>query len=143
MSKFHYSWQNFEDDIGYFTAVAEANKCDAIVTLYCGGLPLGTKLRNVLNIPLSILDYQSYDGNSKGVTLMKSHLTDKSKILLVDDIADTGNSLHKSIEFLNNHFNRNMDITVCTIHGNKEYKDRYNWLYCNEHNKQWIVYPWE
>lgn len=140
MEKEYYTWKEFEENISYFEAIVDMNNLNHIVTLFRGGLPLGTTLSNKCKLPLTILDYQSYDGDSKEVEWGICNLTKDSKILLVDDLADSGLSLNKAIKFLNSNGYKN--IKVCTIHGNNQIHSK-EWNYCNKHTGKWIVYPWE
>ena len=138
MNKMFYTWKDFEEDISYFKAVIESNNITHLVTLYRGGLPLGVKLSNVCSLPLSILDYQSYDGKSDKVTIIKDKgLRQKNNVLLIDDICDSGNSITKSLDFLTG-----INVKVCTIYSNNN-KHNKDWLYCREHNNEWVVFPWE
>ena len=59
-------------------------------------------------------------------------VTDK-KILVVDDIADTGHTL-KDFENRNN--------IICTFHYHKQSVVEPD-FYCHPKGDKWIVYPWE
>lgn len=112
-----------------------------IVTLYRGGLILGTCMSHTHDAPLSILNYQSYDNTSEEVKFMHNAGINSSElIVLVDDIVDTGNSIKKSIEFLNKEYPNNK-IFVYTLVGNNEHPE--DWNYSYEQNGNYIVFPWE
>ena len=142
IEKFNYSWKDFDEDLSYFQAVVEGNKINHVVTLYRGGLALGLALSNRCNLPLSIIKYQSYDGKDKKVKFIhKANIKKTDNIIVVDDLADTGNSIVKVTSFLREQGYSN--ITVCTIHGNRDFKNKFGWLYCREKNPGWEIYPWE
>ena len=112
-----------------------------IISLYRGSLPLGVKLSNQLNAPLSIVDYQSYDGKSKKPELIKNAgITAEDLLVIIDDICDKGETLKVAEEYIKAWFPYNK-ILIYTVVGSKEHPERYN--YSIEHNSQWIVFPWE
>jgi len=92
----------------------------AIYGLPRGGLPIAVSLSHTLKLPL-LMNY--YD--RKVVTY--------KKILVVDDIADTGETLE---DFDNKH------NVICTFHYHKQsiIEPEY-WV--TEKGDDWIVYPWE
>lgn len=112
-----------------------------IVSLYRGSLPLGVKLSHHLNAPLSIIDYQSYDGDSKKPILMKNAGIDSSELLvIIDDICDRSHTLKLTEEYVRAWFPKN-DILIYTIVGSKKHPVHYN--YSIEHNGSWVLFPWE
>lgn len=140
-----YTWKMLEEDIVKLKDFIKNQDIDHIVTLYRGGLPIGVRLSNECDLPLSVIDYQSYKGkiqeNSTSISLMKdAGLNDSSHILLFDDIADTKKSIITSLELLR--INNYHDVSVMTIYGNQDsYQD---WNYLREHNKEWVYFvPWE
>lgn len=136
MNKQYITWKQIDEIVDKFDVCKNGH----IVTLYRGGLPLGVMLSNRYNIPLSILDYQSYDGNSKEVDFIKnSNVTSNETIYLVDDIADTGNSIQKALDYLYKNFPYNK-IVIYTIVG-KNTNPR-KWNYSIEY-RNWVVFPWE
>ena len=98
----------------------EIDNIGAIYGLPRGGLPIAVELSHRLDLPL-LMNY--YD---------RKVVTDK-KILVVDDIADTGNTLK---DFGNKH------NIICTLlyHQQSIVKPDY---YVEEKGDKWIVYPWE
>ena len=103
-------WINFEceEEIG------------AIYGLPRGGLPIAVSLSHRLELPI-LMNY--YD---------RKVVTNK-KILVVDDIADTGQTLE---DFDNEH------NIICTFHYHKQSLVKPNY-YVEEKGDDWIVYPWE
>ena len=142
MDKVNYKWETFQEDIYFFIKVAIEEEIDHIVTLYKGGLPLGVTLANRLALPLTIVDYQSYDGESKEPKIIKygAEIKETSRILLVDDIADTGNSFRKTIEMLNTK-HKGVYIRPMSLVGSIEHPE--SWYYKHEHDGRWVVFPWE
>ena len=94
-----------------------AYNCDAIYGLPRGGLPLAVMLSHRLSLPVTLEEPQP-----------------KDKVLIVDDIADTGAQLSKYKEFEN--------ATIFTIFYHEQSTIvPHKWIY-KKHDK-WVVYPWE
>lgn len=77
---------------------------DQIVAISRGGLTLGHLLSDLLMIPISIITIQSYtDIQTAGVATLTSKLQNsikKKRILLVDDVSDSGKTLVRAIKYL-------------------------------------------
>lgn len=118
-----------------------------IVSLYRGSLPLGVKLSNHLQAPLSIIDYQTRDGKSKKPKLLKNAgITASDLLVVVDDLVDSGKTFKITEEYVRAWFPNNQ-IIFWTVIGSKEHPKHYN--YSIEHpkdgtgEKMWIVFPGE
>ncbi len=79
-------------------------KHDEIVAIARGGLTLGLMLTDFLQIPISTITIQSYlDIEKQGVMQITNKLgksIQDKKILLVDDIADSGKTFIRAVEYL-------------------------------------------
>lgn len=119
-----------------------------IVSLYRGSLSLGVQLSNHLNAPLSIIDYQMYDGNTKEPKLIKNAgITADDLILIIDEICDRGITLKLTEKYIRETFPYNK-ILIYTIVGSKEHPKHYHYSIEHEVNqftreKAWVVFPWE
>lgn len=118
-----------------------------IISLYRGSLPLGVKLSNYLQAPLSIIDYQTRDGKSKKPKLLKNAgITASDLLVVVDDLVDSGKTFKITEEYVRAWFPNNQ-IIFWTVIGSKEHPKHYN--YSIEHpkddtgEKMWIVFPGE
>jgi len=92
-------------------------RCDVVYGLPRGGLPLAVMLSHRLELPVILTEP-----------------TKDQKVLIVDDIADTGAQLNKYKEFKN--------AIIFTIFYHKQsivIPDK--WIY-RKYDK-WIIYPWE
>ena len=162
MDKIYYSDVHFKKDKLHLKKYLE-NKYQAVIAPCRGGLTMGTKLSHILDIPLGIIDYQRLDSTMmrpsikfaiEPVAKDKDHeelpFVFMDKILLVDDICDTGKSIEKIYKFLKL-VNSNVEIDILCIYGNKgaeEYLGKYlpeaklNYLYDNE--DRWVTFgTWE
>ena len=117
------TWSEYEL---YIDRIADwvTNCCDeeigAIYGLPRGGLPIAVSLSHRLGLPI-LMNY--YDRK----------LATKKKILVVDDIADTGHTL-KDFDSPHN--------IICTMHYHQDSITKPE-FFCYEKGDDWIVYPWE
>ena len=87
-------------------------KFDTILCLARGGMRPGDILSRVFNKPLAIMSTSSYRaeaGTQQGVLDIARYITTPQgeiagKVLLVDDLADTGHTLHAVINQLRNNY---------------------------------------
>ena len=117
------TWDEYDimiKQLSYWIKFECEEEVGAIYGLPRGGLPIAVSLSHQLNLPL-LMDY--YD---------RKIVTDK-KILVVDDIADTGNTL-RDFESPHN--------IICTLHYHEDSIVLPNY-YCDLKGDKWIVYPWE
>jgi len=123
--KTYVSYKQYEEMVDKISVWVKhmSNEIDNIGAIYGlprGGLPIAVELSHRLNLPL-LMNY--YD---------RKVVTDK-KVLVVDDIADTGNTL-KDFDNENN--------VICTLHYHQQSVVKPNY-YVEEKGDRWIVYPWE
>jgi uncharacterized protein len=95
---------------------------DHVVCLAKGGLRVGDILCRLYNKPLAILSTASYGGNNnqqRGVIKFSKHLSTiepiGDRILLVDDLVDSGVSLAESVIWLKTHYPEIMEIRTAVI----------------------------
>jgi len=140
-----YSFNDYSKDINIITEHLKGLYRDIhIVALYRGGLPLGVALSNRTNSPLSILNYQRYDGKSDEVEFIKnSDIVSSQLLIVVDDLIDEGITMTKSIEFLQKKFPNN-PIEIYTIFGRFQLQFSVKNTYLREHPSRWVHFePWE
>ena len=117
------TWDEYDDmvnKIAVYIKHISKEEIGAVYGLPRGGLPIAVSLSHSLGLPL-LMDY--YD---------RKIVTDK-KILVVDDIADTGHTL-KDFENRNN--------IICTFHYHEQSIVEPDFFVDYKYDK-WIVYPWE
>lgn len=116
---------------------------DIIVAIGRGGLTFGHLLSDFLRIPISSITIQSYtDIQKQGevhITQELSSSIDKKRVLLVDDIADTGTTLKRALAYLKT-FHPSA-ITTATIFYKPHSSLRPD--YFAKQTKQWILQPFE
>ena len=141
MEKYFYTNEQYQDDVALLNEQLQGVENLHLVSIYRGSLGLGAHLSNVLDAPLSILKFQSYDDkNDKEVTMLhNAGISSVDKLIVLDDIYDSGNTLRKVQAYLSYNY-PNTKIKYITLHGNENTDDV---LCLNKHPGCWIVYPWE
>ena len=147
--KFNYYYDEYYNDVATLVKRFEKIPYPHVVSIYRGSLPLGTHLSNALDCPLSIVKYQSYEGQKQ--VKKDSHaewilnLTEERQnpnffphLIVVDDIYDTGATFRAVLKLPE--FENNPDFTCMALYGTPN-GDRVHYLH--EKHTRWIVFPWE
>jgi hypoxanthine phosphoribosyltransferase len=110
----HVSWSDYYQKIEHLALkIYQSNwHFNQIVCLARGGLRVGDILSRIYNQPLAILATSSYSGPGKqerGTLTFSRHLTMTTvqlgdRILLVDDLVDSGITLEQTIPWLHQHY---------------------------------------
>ena len=142
MDKLIYTWGEYAIDIESVVSLCKKNKIDHIVAVYRGSLVPGVDLSNKLDIPLSIIDFQSRDGSSTGPSLCKDAGVFKSKnILIIDDIYDSGLTMTKIYDYIKRLTNKDDENIFRFVFFSSKNVQGIDSLYSNE--GKWVVFPWE
>lgn len=124
MSELYVTWEQYHQDIEKLAANIYQSgwEFDQIVCLARGGLRVGDILCRLYHKPLGILFTSSYDDNqSQREFRIAQHLTMiqptlKGRILMVDDIADSGITLEETLNWLTSHYSDTIeDIRIGVI----------------------------
>ncbi|MBD3810327.1 MAG: phosphoribosyltransferase [Sulfuricurvum sp.] len=93
-----YTYEHFLNDLELLTRQCQSFKADTILAIARGGVTLGHALAMSLNIRnLQSIRAESYDGmkQREGVSILGScDLSASKRVLIVDDIVDSGKTLH-------------------------------------------------
>ena len=145
MNKYNYYYDEYYKDIGDIASRYKNISNIHIVGIYRGSLPIATHLSNILNCPMSIIKFQSRDGQDKKPEWVLNLTGDKElqpkffpHVIVIDDVYDTG-ATFRAIKELPE-FQKNPDYSLVALFGNKN-NDGVN--YIHEQLYRWIVYPWE
>ena len=113
----HYTWDEFLRDMYTIVIPAlqlRAREFDGVWGPPVGGLVPATMLRHELNLPF-LISPQS------------------KKTLIIDDIADSGNTLI--------HYRKHPIVTL--FYFRKSIVTPMLWVHEKHHENEWIVFPWE
>lgn len=110
MADFHVSWDDYHRDIEKLAVQIYESGWDfnQIVCLAKGGLRVGDTLCRLFDAPLAILSTASYggtDGRTRGHLTFSRDLSMTTaglgnRVLVVDDLVDSGHSLDRSLVWL-------------------------------------------
>ncbi len=144
--KLHYSWQNLENDCRKIAKLLKNKKFECIVGIARGGMIPAVILSHLLKIKeFSVVSYTYYEEYSRKTKLISlsdipKNLTGK-KILLVDEVVDSGETMKKAIEDLEKRKNKVISVA---IHYKSRLKPKVKPDYfVSDPGVAWVVYPWE
>jgi hypoxanthine phosphoribosyltransferase len=150
MDKTYISWDQFYKDIDNLSMlIALKKKPDAIVAIGRGGLIPATILSYNLNIKVvQNFQIESYEGQTKtGTHKLWQNPSDyfvstfKNKnVLVVDDLADSGNTLRLVKRFFEY---RDIDLQFVTLYTKKGTAFTPDVSIREYSTEEWIVFPWE
>ena len=149
--KIVFSWQDILKDCQTIAKKLK-NPPNLIIAITKGGLPIAAVLANkhlnnppIITLQLKEIQIQGKAGyKAKKVKLispLNSYPIKGKRVLIVDDVADSGSTLKKAIEIVNQHHPQS--LTTACLH----YKPRTHTIpdiFAKKiDNHVWIVYPWE
>ena len=139
MGDLHISWERYEQDIEKLAKkVWDDYQFNQIVCIAKGGLRVGDIFARLFDVPLAIMAAESYHGdkvkNSQGALIFSNSLAKTTpnlgnKVILVDDLADSGKTLEKSMEYLRHYhgfFIEELKSAVLWVKGCSEYTPDYS-----------------
>jgi len=145
--KVYYEWSDYAKDM----KAVEWLKFDHVVGIYRGSLGMAAHISNVRKVPMSIVGFQTRDGKDKKPYWIYNATeptnlgpyADGARILIVDDIYDTGHTMKNVINFVKTA--RSKPSAYPLVFGyclfGKENAEEI--IYSQEHDGSWIVFPWE
>lgn len=151
MNKTYQSFDDFNNDINELTSRIQSDgKCyDAIIAIARGGITISHFLANrlgikdVLNITAS-----SYDNESRVSDVKLTNvpgISDKQrkgevKLLIVDDISDTGETFKAVVDYFSNLVNVNVETLSLFVNKTTSFIPDY---YAHQVDNEWIVFCWD
>ena len=141
--KQRYSWEEFQADAEVLAKQINMKDFDCIVGITRGGIFLAGMLAEITGkLELYTIGFNGYKNTKKSTQVAKTtslhpDLTDK-KILLVDDISDSGDTLQLALDNL---YHKRNTVKVVTIHYKKGTKVMPD--YCLHETNKWIAYSWD
>jgi hypoxanthine phosphoribosyltransferase len=124
---------------------------DSLLCLARGGLRVGDVISRIFECPLSVLTVSSYreaGGTQRGTLQIAAAISSvqqelHGRVLLVDDLADSGTTLAGVVEFLNQRYPQitEMRTAVLWLKGCSQFRPDYHASYLAD--SPWIVQPFE
>ncbi|MGJ3245861.1 MAG: phosphoribosyltransferase [Elainellaceae cyanobacterium] len=114
MPDLYVSWSEYHQKIEQLAAIVYQSgwEFNQIICLAKGGLRVGDILARIFDVPLAILSTSSYGGANNKVRGSITFSRDLSmttanlgnRVLLADDLADSGVTLKKTVQWLDHHY---------------------------------------
>ncbi len=144
IKKLYYSWSQLIKDSQILAKKLKSKKFDFVVAIARGGLMPATLIAYLLKIKkVGTISYRHYlkDGvpGKLELVLVSSNDIKNSRVLLIDDKADTGETLLAAIKFLKKRKNK---VVSVTLHWDPQSKLKPDY-FIHKVKNIWIVYPWE
>ena len=143
---YKYTWRMFEKDVKTLCKRVDFSNYDYLCGIATGGLPLLTKLVNVTGKPYIIIKCSSYDDKTQGefktdFSMMERKVVEGKRILLVDDVADSGKTLRMLAAELA--WRAASSVEGLTLFYKPQSVVVPEWYVHEVENHQWITFPWE
>ena len=126
MTDLFISWDEYHRKTEELAVKVHADGCEfnQVVCIAKGGMRVGDIFARLFNVPLAILSVESYRGDGykkdeRGSVIFSRDLAKTtpnigSKVLLLDDLADSGITLKKSIDWLQHFYGFYLDEKIRT-----------------------------
>ena len=158
MPDLYISWDEYNKKIEQLAiqVYQDGWKFNQVVCIAKGGLRVGDVFSRLFNVPLAILSVESYNGKSNEVKDQQGQFTfsrDLAKttpnlgscVLLVDDLADSGKTLIKSLKWFELYYGFYLEEKIRTAvlwqKASSSFKPDYRLDYLE--NSPWIHMPFE
>lgn len=139
------SWQDIEKAVETLAiTIREEYNPDLIVGIARGGLIPAVRLSHLLNdLSMKVIHIKYYENVNEEKEEPEVSWSDlgklKGKVLIVDDVADTGKTLEAAVNNLQDHIEGELKICSIAYKPSSKIKPDY-YVYETE---KWIVFPWE
>ena len=140
----HYTWQEFDRDVDCWLQHITFSNYDTLIGIAKGGLPLLTKIVNRTKKNYYIVQCQSYEGKDRKYNSLNAYgvlSVAGARILLIDDIADTGRCLKDVSDRLMEMGAASVETLTIFIKPQSIVVP--NWYWREVPNEEWINFPWE
>lgn len=150
MSELNISWDDYHQSIELLAQQIATSKWEfnQIVCIARGGLRVGDILSRIFDRPLAIISASSYDAHQRGKLSISSKIamtTNKlgSRVLLVDDLVDSGVTLEQVAKLLHQNYLEITDLKTAVIwyKSSSIYRPDYYIKYLADN--PWIHQPFE
>ncbi|HLD22421.1 MAG TPA: phosphoribosyltransferase family protein [Sulfuricurvum sp.] len=140
----HYKFEHFKNDLQPLSALCEPFQADTILAVARGGMSLAHALSMSLDIRnLQSIRVESYDGDTQrdSVTISgKCDLSHSKRVLVVDDIVDSGQTLAELMPFLHSGY-PSCEFKIVTLFSKSSALLQPDFYLHEAH--EWIEFFWE
>jgi hypoxanthine phosphoribosyltransferase len=142
--KIYYEATDFEQTVRRFKEMLWIGN-SVLFSIYQGSLTLGHRLSKEYALPHSIIKYQRIEGNDSVPTVLHSAVDNykDKKIILLDDIYDTGETMNVCSKYVQETFSP-LSVERFVIFKNNKINGNELIRHCHESDGKWVVFlPWE
>jgi hypoxanthine phosphoribosyltransferase len=144
--KFHaLSWEEFHSEIfSLYQSIIESGKTyDLLIAVSRGGLTISHILSDFLHLQVASLTCTSYDDIAQKGTLKMNYMPEGDltgkKILVVDDLSDTGSTFEAVVDCLKTRHPSVLDTCALYVKPGTSFHP----IYVNKVTDAWVVFPYE
>ena len=140
---YRYNCNELQQDVEHLYRQLHTHRFDTVVALARGGTMIAQLLAYRLNIrDLQLIRVQNYDNDKKkGISIQGTlDIAEDARILLVDDIIDSGESMHALLDYLKER-HKNASFSIATVYYKKSATIQPDFT-CKEAT-EWIDFFWE
>ena len=142
MNKIYYPYKEFKEDLKTLTTKID-NDFDSIIAIARGGMSMALMLGEYYDIrevySINTIGYNDTLKLDEVEVFNIPNLKNANKVLIVDDIVDSGDTLIEVLKILNNQYPK-INFYSASIFYKKTAKIKPNW-YAKE-AKEWIEFFW-
>lgn len=118
----YYAYETFVKDVKKLVKLSSEYKADTLIAIARGGLTLGHAYASATdNRQLMTINSILYEGDQKGKVCEIFNVPDlgkSKKVLILDDIVDSGQTVKEVLNYLQNHF-PDVEFKVASIYYKK------------------------
>ena len=144
LSSWPYTWEMFDEDVKSIITCVDFSIYSRIVGVASGGLPLLTALNNKIKLPWDIVRCVSYNGTrQEELHSYFAHFhagTKDGMVLIVDDVADSGQTLDVVSRGIKKH---GEEVETLTLMYKPQSKHTPTFYVREVPDDVWIIFPWE
>ena len=134
--KIYYDWHDYAHDMKEVKAL----EFNHVVGIYRGSLGMAVHVSNLNNVPMSMIGFQTRDGEDKEPYWIHNLIDENTKtVLVVDDIFDTGHTMKKVVDHIS-YSSWDCEVISWCLFGKPNEQQV---LYSQPHSDLWVVFPWE
>jgi len=140
--KTYISWSKYIKALNKIVEYFKDEKFDVIVGLTRGGLIPAVYVSHAWNVPIMPFNPHSLhaDGTPRENIILPISSSVVRKVLIIDDLSDTGKTLSKCFEFFTN---KGFVCSTTSVYINEDITEfKPDFTVFNSNNK-WIVFPYE
>jgi len=142
ITKIQITWNKYIESIKKIVNHFQNKRFDVVIGLTRGGLIPAVLISHELNVPM--MAFNPHILHSNGVPREPINLpispTVIRKVLIVDDISDTGKTFDKTVKFF---INSGFNVVTAAVYINKKTAIFKPDFVLYDSHKKWIVFPYE